>query len=174
MVNRCIMIFPEFVDMPMIDRIRDRYDPLAQHVRPHITLVFPFESDITTVELKAHMTDVLSSSAPFEINLGGIAPSPALGNYLFLNVIKGRTEIAALHTKLYTGILRKFYPEWLRSTVYLPHMTVGHFDSKAELSLALQEAQKMTASFHAIVRAVGAEIIVENEKSVMELNIALE
>ena len=159
--------------MPVIDRIRDRYDPLARYVRPHITLVFPFESDIPTAALKAHMTDALSSAAPFEIVLGGIAPSPQLGDYLFLHVQKGSTEITALHKKLYTGILREFYPDWLRDIPYLPHMTVGHFDSKAELSLALPDAQKTTETFQTVVRAVTTEIIVENEHSIMELNIPL-
>lgn len=173
MVNRCIMLFPEFMNMPVIDRIRDRYDPLARYVRPHITLVFPFESDITTAELSAHIADALSSTSPFEINLGGISPSPQLGNYLFLHVQKGSAEVAALHKKLYTGILREFYPEWLRDISYLPHMTVGHFDSKVELSLALQDAQTMTETFHTIVRAVSTEIIVENESSVLELDIPL-
>ena len=47
MVKRTIMIFPEFDNIDSIDRIRSKYDPLAELVRPHITLVFPFESDIT-------------------------------------------------------------------------------------------------------------------------------
>lgn len=40
------MIFPKFENIKIIDEIRDKYDPLANHVRPHITLVFPFESNI--------------------------------------------------------------------------------------------------------------------------------
>ena len=35
---RTIMIFPEFENMDIIDRIRDKYDPLARLVRPHITI----------------------------------------------------------------------------------------------------------------------------------------
>ena len=44
---RTIMIFPEFENMDIIDRIRDKYDPLARLVRPHITLVFPFENEMS-------------------------------------------------------------------------------------------------------------------------------
>ena len=46
MSERTIMIFPKFSNMEIIDRIRRNYDPLADLVRPHITLVFPFHSDI--------------------------------------------------------------------------------------------------------------------------------
>lgn len=41
---RTIMIFPEFEEMEIIDEIREKYDPLARLVRPHITIVFPFIS----------------------------------------------------------------------------------------------------------------------------------
>lgn len=44
---RTIMIFPEFENMDIIDRIRDKYDSLARLVRPHITLVFPFENEMS-------------------------------------------------------------------------------------------------------------------------------
>ena len=53
---RTIMIFPEFENMEIIDNIRKQYDPLAELVRPHITLVFPFESQISNEEL----TQILS------------------------------------------------------------------------------------------------------------------
>ena len=44
---RTVMIFPEFENMHVIDSVRDRFDPLAKLVRPHITIVFPFESDMS-------------------------------------------------------------------------------------------------------------------------------
>ena len=46
------MIFPQFNNIETIDEIRDRYDPLAKLVCPHITLVFPFESEITNDEVQ--------------------------------------------------------------------------------------------------------------------------
>ena len=48
---RTIMIFPEFDNIDIIDEIREKYDPLSELVRPHITIVFPFEMDITNEEL---------------------------------------------------------------------------------------------------------------------------
>ncbi|GKU28576.1 2'-5' RNA ligase family protein [Clostridium folliculivorans] len=75
MLKRCIMIFPEFENPKIIDNIRDKYDPLANHVRPHITLVFPFESDIKTDDLRTHISSVLSEIRPFEIILNKITPT---------------------------------------------------------------------------------------------------
>jgi len=46
------MIFPEFENMEIIDNIRKQYDPLADLVRPHITLVFPFESPLSNMQLE--------------------------------------------------------------------------------------------------------------------------
>ena len=40
------MIFPEFDNMDVIDKIREKYDPLAKLVRPHITIVFPFKLEL--------------------------------------------------------------------------------------------------------------------------------
>ena len=51
MKERTIMIFPQFDNIERIDGIRRKYDPLSNLVRPHITLVFPFKSEITTEAL---------------------------------------------------------------------------------------------------------------------------
>ncbi|HEX3047313.1 MAG TPA: 2'-5' RNA ligase family protein, partial [Bacillota bacterium] len=94
MFNRCILIFPQFENESVIREIRDKYDPLAKHVEPHITLIFPFESDLKTEELKGHLITVLKDIKPFEIQLKGINP---VNNYLFLEVEKGKEKIIELH-----------------------------------------------------------------------------
>ena len=45
------MIFPEFENMELIDNIRNQYDPLDKLVRPHITVVCPFKSQMSNEEL---------------------------------------------------------------------------------------------------------------------------
>lgn len=52
------MIFPQFNNIEIINEIRHRYDPLANLLRPHITLVFPFESDMTNDEVEEKLTSV--------------------------------------------------------------------------------------------------------------------
>jgi 2'-5' RNA ligase len=121
------MIFPHFKNERLIDDIREKYDPLAEHVRPHITLVFPFDSDIETTKLKEHIVNVASNIKTFSITLSGITPSISIGNYLFLNIKEGNTQINEIHKRLYKGILKEVYPEWLNDTGFLPHMTVGNY-----------------------------------------------
>ncbi|WP_313343152.1 hypothetical protein [Sedimentibacter sp.] len=48
---RTIMIFPEFENIDVINDIRKKYDPLADLVLPHITLVFPFDSELKNIKL---------------------------------------------------------------------------------------------------------------------------
>lgn len=175
MLKRCIMIFPKLENGQIIDKIREKYDPLANHVEPHITLVFPFNSDIGTKELREHISSVLSEITPFEIILNGITPTNNFGKYLFLNIQKGNNEIIELHKRLYTGILQNYYPVWLKGIAFLPHMTVGNFDSKEEFEMAINETKNIVDSFKTTVNVISVEIINENEDSIIEheLNISL-
>ena len=50
--KRDILIFPKFKNIEKIQLIREKYDELAQILPPHITLAFPFESDISNEKLK--------------------------------------------------------------------------------------------------------------------------
>ena len=51
MSKRAIILFPKFCsNTDLIQDIRDRYDPLASKIAPHITLVFPFESEISSLK----------------------------------------------------------------------------------------------------------------------------
>lgn len=81
---RTIMIFPEFENREIIDNIRKQYDPLYELVQPHITLVFPFESQISNEELAEILKVRLQGIKPFELKLGGISKQEdSFGNYLF-------------------------------------------------------------------------------------------
>ncbi len=84
--------FPEFSNIEVINEIREMYDPLASHVRPHITLVFPFESNIDSIQLKSHLEEVLVSVNSFSLVLKGITPVNSFGNYLFLNIENGKKK----------------------------------------------------------------------------------
>ena len=174
MLKRCIMIIPEFENGGVIDEIRKKYDPLANHVRPHVTLVFPFESDIASDELREHVFRAVSGFAPFGLTLSGIIPMDSFGKYLFLLVAEGRDEVKALHKRLYTGILEKYYPERLRENAFLPHMTVGYFDGENELKKAVEETKNICDSFKTVVNEIYTEIIGEDEDSKIEFAVPLD
>ncbi|MBW4829636.1 MAG: 2'-5' RNA ligase family protein [Clostridiaceae bacterium] len=173
MIERCIIIFPEFSNIEVIDEIRERYDPLACHVRPHITLVFPFESNIDYIQLKSHLEEVLSSVNSFPLKLKSITPVNSFGNYLFLNIEKGKEEIVEIHKKLYTGILEQYFPQWLKTGEYNPHMTVGKIESEEKYKLAIEKTKEVTDLFKTIVNKISVEIIDDNEDSIIEMDIGL-
>jgi len=97
---RTIMIFPEFDNIDVINDIRKKYDPLADLVLPHITLVFPFDSELTNEELKVHLIGSLGDIKPFKIELEGFSKQKnKYGNYLFLNVVQG-TDVVSMKNQL--------------------------------------------------------------------------
>lgn len=88
------MIFPQFENVNIINEIRKKYDPLANHVSPHITLVFTFESSLTSIEIKEHLTEVLDGTRCFRLTLQEIVKiHNPLGMYLFLGIKQGNKQI---------------------------------------------------------------------------------
>ena len=49
--KRDILIFPKFKNINKIQELRDKYDPLANLIAPHITIAFPFSDNISNEEL---------------------------------------------------------------------------------------------------------------------------
>jgi 2'-5' RNA ligase len=174
MKKRTIMIFPQFENVHVIDDIRKKFDPLADHVRPHITLVFPFESDITSTRLKEHLEKVLAGIRSFRLTMNEIIKLDSFsGMYLFLTVNEGIEDIKRLSSKLYTGILEPYKPEWLNEKTFLPHMTIGKFTSRDDLDKAFKEVGVIRVSFTTTVNKVSAEIIGENEDSIIDIEVNL-
>lgn len=155
------MIFPEFENRDVIDEIRNKYDPLAHLVEPHITLVFPFESEMETEELLGHLSECLTVP-PFELELSGISMcADRFGNYLFLNVVRGCPEITTMHDNLYKGKLKAFasgYP-------YVPHLTVGKLPTWELLQKAYEDVGPCREVFRTKINKVAVEMIGEEDES---------
>ncbi len=172
--RRTIMIFPQFENINVIDKIREKYDPLANHVRPHITLVFTFESNLTSIELKEHLEKALTGTSLFTLTMGKIIKiDNPLGMYLFFDLREGIENIKTLSSKLYTGILDPYKPEWLNEKTFLPHMTMGNFTSREDLDNAFKDVSVIKESFTTIVNKVSVEIIDDNEDSIIEIEVNL-
>ncbi len=159
------MIFPEFENMEIINRLRALYDPLVNLVQPHITLVFPFKSTITTKQLAEHLNDTLKDIRKFSLTLQGISPYQIGGNYLFLNIRIGNEAIRVLHDKLYTGILKKF----CRMDIpFVPHMTIGNIDKDSEYRKAIHHTKEIDELFCTQVTRISVETIGESGESMIE------
>ncbi|SEU08200.1 2'-5' RNA ligase family protein [Lacrimispora sphenoides] len=156
MDTRTIMIFPEFHNMDVIHFYRKQYDPLSALVKPHITLVFPFQSNMSNDRLNKHLSDKLMNIKPFEITLNGVTKQPGeLGNYLFLNIIEGKEHIHEIHELLYSGLLK----EYKKGYPYTPHLTLGNLDSLEKLEMAYLDASKCNETFKAVINTISVEVI---------------
>jgi 2'-5' RNA ligase len=134
--KRVIAIFPYVPDTSPIHVLRQRFDPLAALVPPHITLVFPFESELTSEHLREHILQAVADIRTFPVRLANV--TGAEGEYLFLNVKQGNDDLIALHDWLYMGPLAGFLSP---HHTYAPHMTVGRLTDPA----AWREAVLLTA-----------------------------
>ena len=160
MKQRTIMIFPDFENIAVIDKIRKKYDPLSGLVRPHITLVFPFKSEMTTDDIRMRVEAAVNDISQFELELGGFSTEQSkFGNYLFLNVIKGTEILSELNKRLYNN--NPPFP-------YTPHMTVGNTPTIEQLDEAYKEVSDITEVFKTTVTKISVEIIGEHGESIIE------
>lgn len=161
---RTIMIFPEFDNMGIIDDIRTKYDPLAQFVRPHITLVFLFENAMSNEEVETILNRCLHDVKPFEIVLNGISmQEDRYGKYLFLDVKRGVDDICFIHEILYRNEFKQFDI----GLEYKPHMTIGKLQTVDAINTAYNELKDMNEAFITMVNKISVEMIGENEESII-------
>ena len=159
-LKRAIVLFPKFENVYPIEQLRKQFDPLALTIKPHITVVFPFESDLQIEQLHAHVWQAIQGIGPFKAGLCGITGADE--EYLFLNVKKGNDEIIELHDRLYSGLLA----EHLCIThTYIPHLTVGRLKDKEDFSAAFETTKTMNLLFQTIIEEV-AVYRIANENSI--------
>lgn len=123
-------ILPEDIQTEEINKIRKKYDPGFDKIKPHLTLVYPFNST-NSDSVREHIKKVLKNFKSFEISFKGFEKSKQ-GNYLYLLVKKGRNKIFNLYKTLHTGVLKgcknSDMPE------YIPHITLGVFNTQEKLN----------------------------------------
>lgn len=159
--KRDILIFPKFDNMDIIDDIRNKYDRLANLVKPHITLAFPFKDEISNEDLISKLSVLLKNYSPFEVNFKGVSLSD--DNYILLNCIKGNNEILRLHDDIYEKIIPSHFK---KSIKYLPHITLGQADN-------LEDFSNFNYEFTTTINEVYIEFIGKNEESIIIKNIKL-
>lgn len=167
---RTIMIFPEFDNVEVIDKIREQYDPLAKLVHPHITIVFPFDSDKSNEDLEVLLEKRLQSVEPFELEMKGVSRhEDKSGNYLFLEVIQGEKELCHIHDILY----QNEFSEYDLGLPYIPHITIGKLSERYKLDEAYNKVKDMSETYRTIINKVSVEMIGDNEESIIVAEIDL-
>lgn len=167
-VERSIVIFPQFgKEKNLIQGIRNRYDPLANKIAPHITLVFPFESEISSHELYQHLTNSLYEFKLFNLTMQGISYER---NYLFLNFIQGQDKIIEIHNLLYSKLLARFLS---KKHNYKPHLTVGRFENLDAAKTAMNKLNNFDRELEIEVNKITTEIILDDLSSRIDFEIKL-
>jgi 2'-5' RNA ligase len=155
--TRALVVFPEGNGLHVIESLRRRFDPLATVIAAHSTLVFPFTSEISEIDLRAHIELALEGQPPFRVRFEGVLEVE--NEYLFLDAVVGRELLFELHDRLYRGLLSEY-----RSTahVYRPHITLGRIRDGEARRQALSAARRLTPVVDEIVRGVSVFRLGEN------------
>jgi 2'-5' RNA ligase len=146
-ITRALVFFPKFENILSIEQLRSQYDPLAEAINPHITLVFPFESDLSSNVIHTHIKHAVQGIKPFQIQLQGITGSK--GEYLFLNVKIGNDQIIELHDRLYRGLFESYK---IKEHTYIPHLTIGRLNDRADYLSALEITLNFKEIFNTLIR----------------------
>jgi 2'-5' RNA ligase len=133
--RRAVVWFPPAEVLGDIEAFRAEHDPRARAIAAHVTLVFPFASALTSVQIAAHVRRVAARWPVLPVEIFGSDAFAA--QWLYLRVTRGRQALMELHGRLYRGVLAPF----LRHDFpYEPHLTIGVADDVAACNAALARA----------------------------------
>ena len=159
-MKRVIFVEPEIEYSKIIFDIFNKYNPDSSFVKPHICLVFPFESDSETRQIDSIINDVLSKYSSFDIQLSGLSVSyEKRNNFLFLNVIDESNVLRQISSELYAalGDNARLKGE------YIPHITLGKSKSVEEINRIKEDSQiLLQQQYHATISTVYCKKIMQD------------
>lgn len=109
---------------------RQKYDPLAEFIPPHITILRPFDFSRSTRELHDHLQNVGEHQAPIKVSLAGWDVYRQRRYLLCLPVIAGQSEFTSLRENILTGPLS---PLVKQDSSYRPHIVFGRLASQSDV-----------------------------------------
>jgi len=133
------------INNPRIEVLRKKYDHVFRNRKTHVTLVYPFEVK-DQAKLNEHIEYCLQGVEPFEIVFDKFRKS---GSYLVLDVGKNQEKLLNLYKKLNSGMLQGFENKDI--SVYLPHITLGIFESNEELMQVINESRARGSNYRVMV-----------------------
>jgi len=113
-----VIFLPEPLEQ-VISPLRERFDPIYNLVSPHLTLVFPFDSDSSLEELVAAVKIETEQQPAINIKLSSIGDFYPNDPVIYWGVRENK-DLADLHLRLYVRLgLALPYKK------YTPHVTVA-------------------------------------------------
>ena len=123
---------------------------MAGLIPAHLSLVFPFPTAHSRLQVETHVQRVASRWPPIPVTFRRVRMHA--NEFLFLVAARGAASVTALHDKLYT---RSLAPHVRRDMPYEPHITLARHADFARLEAALAEAEEaFGGEFSAVMRAV--------------------
>jgi 2'-5' RNA ligase len=121
-----------------IDRWRRAYDRYYGLIPPHITIAYPpFVPEKEWPGLRPALQEVLAAFRPFDVVVRELGAFPGDPSVLWLKPEDGE-NLERIHAEL----LERFASRVSASTLeYVPHLTIGFFDSPDALSRARQSVE---------------------------------
>ncbi|MFD3450214.1 2'-5' RNA ligase family protein [Microbacteriaceae bacterium 4G12] len=167
-MQRSVLIFIKSDNLQDIEKIRQKHDPLYNLVPPHITLVFPFESEISNEQLKQHIIENIKGIDAFNIHADNVVTNH--GEYLFLQIKEGKEKIITLHDRLYQGRLQPFLRE---DIPYVPHITVGRKNNELDALEVAKSIPPLKTKSLFMIHKITVESIGMNNESIIEFELLL-
>ena len=150
--------FPRFEGIEGIEAFRARHDPAAADIPAHLSLVFPFGTAHTQLQVETHVQRVVSRWPPIPLTFRHVRLHA--NEFVFLMASRGAASVSALHDKLYT---RSFAPHLRRDLPYEPHITLARHADFARLETAYDEAREaFGGEFSATLREVSLIAVARN------------
>jgi 2'-5' RNA ligase len=148
--RRALAWFPSPEAFAATQAFRQKHDPLAARLAPHVTLVFPFESNLGDVQVAAHVRRVVGRWPAIPVRFGGFGHFN--GDWVYRRIARGREALLELHDRLY----RNAFAPFLRADLpYEPHLTIAR--------------ATVTLDAHALIRQAEAELSRPDEAVLREL-----
>lgn len=125
---------------------RQKYDPQAYIIPPHITVLEPFKFSGLLEPLYQHLEEIGETHAPIRVSLVGWDAYTQTDYQLHLPLVTGRLEFTTLRKSLMSGPLAHL-EKLLETEKYWPHITLGRFSTLDELENAKQALRGFEAQF---------------------------
>ena len=161
-LKRVIFIEPEIENKEDINNIFNKYNPDSSFVNPHICLVFPFESELSTETIDSLIKGVFTKYEEFNITLRGLDISyEENNNFLFLNVIDDLDILKKISKELYDCL-----EEAKLKKEYIPHITIGKSKSIEEIKDMYMDANNLlTKGYSATISNIYCKKLIKDENN---------
>ncbi|MFT9267205.1 2'-5' RNA ligase family protein [Oenococcus sp.] len=157
---RSILIFPKISTAVALQRVREHFDPLVSHIRPHISLVFPFQSEISDTILIAKVTQIISGTSAFPAAFTRLGHDD--NGYIWLEADQGRDTFTKLHDQLYSDPV--FAPFLRRDIPFQPHITIAKVN-QGNTDKIIAGIKIQDLCFSTLINAISIERVAANNDS---------